>query len=425
MVMSFFSNRRAKKRAAAHQRHLADQQNARAQGAYNRATQHADWTRGLAGAQVGAILGRDAGMAGAPQIRNPNYRPAVMGTRETGDWTTRRVPIMEEYSGGQRVQGYRNERIPVMESFVKEKAQGKEFIADPNYQALTSGMPNTGLLSMFIGPNGGAGRIEDLYQRQMRSLGTLPDLAGRGGTGQLGMARNATNRHFEAAESLAGYADTLDNNARGFLDKANAYNTDQHRNYLASQAAADAAMAFGTTQGMMERRRAAMGLGPGGYDSLSAMNLAATRANMMNRTRHQAEAEGFRRYAQAIQAGQGLLGQAGSLLGRSSDAARMGMAGLAGEQQLQALPLHSFLTSSNMNLGGAAAALNVLNRAGGLAGSGIAGVNAAVTGTGNAANMSAAAAQAQANVPTAFQELREVMAGISEMYSAAKGIPTG
>ena len=125
------------------------------------------------------------------------------------------------------------------------------------------------------------------------------------------------------------------------------------------------------------------------------MNLAATRANMMNRTRHQAEAEGFRRYAQAIQAGQGLLGQAGSLLGRSSDAARMGMAGLAGEQQLQALPLHSFLTSSNMNMGGAAAALNMLNSAGALAGSGIAGVNAAVTGTGNAANQSAAAAHAQ------------------------------
>ena len=243
--------------------------------------------------------------------------------------------------------------------------------------------------------------------------------------GQMQDARNATQTHFDNSTRLQDMAGDLQGDRLDFMARAQAYDNDQHRNFLANQAAADAAMAFNTTQGMVERRRAAMGLGNGGYDSLSAMNLAATRANMMNRTRHQAEAEGFRRYAQAIQAGQGLMGQAGSLLGRSSDAAQMGMAGLAGEQQLQALPLHSFLTSSNMNLGGAAAALNVLNRAGGLAGSGIAGVNAAVTGTGNAANMSAAAAQQQANVPTAFQELRETMAGISEMFSAAKGIPTG
>ena len=94
-MLSFFSNRRAKKRAAAHQRHLADQQNARAQGAYNRATQHADWTRGLAGAQVGAILGRGTALgtmaAGSADPESELPARGDTGPARLGDWTTRRV----------------------------------------------------------------------------------------------------------------------------------------------------------------------------------------------------------------------------------------------------------------------------------------------------------------------------------------------
>ena len=77
--------------------------------------------------------------------------------------------------------------------------------------------------------------------------------------------------HFDNAASLSGrWRSDLRGRPRGLPEKGAEPTTPKsHRNHLASQAATDAATAFSTMNGMMARRRAAMGLGPSaGYDSL-------------------------------------------------------------------------------------------------------------------------------------------------------------
>ncbi len=91
------------------------------------------------------------------------------------------------------------------------------------------------------------------------------------------------------------------------------YNTDAYRERLAQQAAADAGLAFKTTQAANARAMASMGVNPNsgrfaGLQRASELGLAAQRADAMTDTRFKAEALGDAMRANAIGVGRGLVG---------------------------------------------------------------------------------------------------------------------
>lgn len=122
---------------------------------------------------------------------------------------------------------------------------------------------------------------------------------------------------------------------------AEAFNTDAKREELARQAAADAGLAYTTTQDANTRAMASMGVNPnsGKFASTqnqSALSLAAGKANAMTSTRTQAEATGYARQLDAVGLGKGL---AGSSAGAYSLALQSGNSagqnsGLAGQNYM-------------------------------------------------------------------------------------------
>lgn len=121
-------------------------------------------------------------------------------------------------------------------------------------------------------------------------------------------------------------------------EQANAarnFNTEAHREGLAQEAAADVARSFTNTQAASARNMASMGVNPNsgrfaGMQRGSDLALAAQRANAMTGTRRQAEAEGQRRMAAAINGGQELAkmsrGALGDAVGAGDSAGLMYMA---------------------------------------------------------------------------------------------------
>jgi len=91
------------------------------------------------------------------------------------------------------------------------------------------------------------------------------------------------------------------------------FNTEQYREQLASQAAADAGRAFGLTQAASQRAMGAMGVNPNSGRFASMQNqanlgLAAQRAAAMTGTRQQAQQMGYARLLEAAGLGRGLSG---------------------------------------------------------------------------------------------------------------------
>ena len=100
---------------------------------------------------------------------------------------------------------------------------------------------------------------------------------------------------------------------RQIVADAQNFNTDAYRENLASQAAADAGLAFGRTQAANQRAMASMGVNPNsgrfaGVNSASNLGLAANRAAAMTGTRMQAEQMGYARQLDAAGLGRGLSG---------------------------------------------------------------------------------------------------------------------
>jgi hypothetical protein len=137
---------------------------------------------------------------------------------------------------------------------------------------------------------------------------------------QMGMAR----------EDRARYLSTFAPVEQGLVRRAQEFDTDAYREQLAGQAAADAARAFGTTQGMTSRNLSRMGVAPGSGAAMSQMNqnalgLASMRAGAMTGSRLQSEGEGMNRLYNAAALGRGLPGQT---LGAYGGAVGAGSAGL-------------------------------------------------------------------------------------------------
>jgi hypothetical protein len=151
---------------------------------------------------------------------------------------------------------------------------------------------------------------------------------------QMGMAR----------EDRARYLSTFAPVEQGLVRRAQEFDTDAYREQLASQAAADAARAFGNTQGMTSRNLSRMGVGPNSGAAMSQMNqnalgLASMRAGAMTGSRLQSEGEGMNRLYNAAALGRGLPGQTLGAYGgaNASGSAAQQTAMAPGSQYMQGL----------------------------------------------------------------------------------------
>lgn len=117
---------------------------------------------------------------------------------------------------------------------------------------------------------------------------------------------------------------------KGLVEQARNYNTEGNRQQLAAQAAADAANAFQSAQGVTNRQMARQGINPSSGAALmmrnqNAVGLAGMTAGAANNARRQAEQTGFARSLDVTGLGRGL---SGASLGAYSGANSAGSAGI-------------------------------------------------------------------------------------------------
>lgn len=153
----------------------------------------------------------------------------------------------------------------------------------------------------------------------------------------------------------------------GLVRQVQEYNTEGNRQQLAAQAAADAANAFQTAQGVSNREMARRGINASSGAALmmrnqNALGLAGMTAGASNNARRQAEQIGFARSMDVTGLGRGL---AGASLGAYSGANAAGSTGLnsamaAGNQYSQAFGQGAgyMMGGAQMGLTGAG---NILN----------------------------------------------------------------
>lgn len=112
---------------------------------------------------------------------------------------------------------------------------------------------------------------------------------------------------------------------RGLVAEAQKFNTEEYRNQMAQQAAADAGRAFGLTQQASQRASAAMGVNPAsgrfaGMQQQTDNQLAAQRAGAMTGARQQAQQLGYARRLDAAGLGRGLPGASSAAYGQATAA---------------------------------------------------------------------------------------------------------
>jgi hypothetical protein len=117
---------------------------------------------------------------------------------------------------------------------------------------------------------------------------------------------------------------------QGLVAQAQAYNTEGNRQQIAAQAAADAANAFQTAQGVSNREMARRGINASSGAALmmrnqNALGLASMTAGASTNARRQAEQTGFARSLDVTGLGRGL---SGASLGAYGGASGAGTAGL-------------------------------------------------------------------------------------------------
>jgi len=118
---------------------------------------------------------------------------------------------------------------------------------------------------------------------------------------------------------------------RGLVADAQEFNTEAYRDRLASQAAADAGRAFGTTRAANERAMASMGVNPnsGKYQAIAAqsnLGLAAQRASAMTSARERAEDMGWARRMDVTGLGRNLPGASTAAYTSANQAGNSGAA---------------------------------------------------------------------------------------------------
>ena len=144
------------------------------------------------------------------------------------------------------------------------------------------------------------------------------------------------------------YYDYLKNTFRpieqGLAREAEAFNTEAYREQLAQKAAADAAQAFQSAQGVTMREAARRGVNPasgafGAAQRNTGLALAAAQAGGMNQARQQAEQTGWARRLDVTGLGRGLSGASTAAYSGATGAgtSAVGTAAAPGTQYMQGL----------------------------------------------------------------------------------------
>ena len=155
---------------------------------------------------------------------------------------------------------------------------------------------------------GGLGREQLAFSRQQYEE-LSPILRGIASSQQA-----AQQQQMQQAQDYYNYMQsTFRPVEQNLVQQAQKFNTEQYREQLASQAAADAGRAFAQTQAASQRAMGAMGVNPnsGRFASMQTqanLGLAAQRAAAMTGTRQQAQQMGYARMLDAAGLGRGLSG---------------------------------------------------------------------------------------------------------------------
>lgn len=183
----------------------------------------------------------------------------------------------------------------------------------------------------------------------------------------------AQNEQMEMARDYYNYQrDTFRPLEESIVADAQNFNTEAYREQLASQAAADAGLAFGRTQRANERAMASMGVNPNsgrfaGVNAASNLGLAANRAAAMTGTRRQAEQLGYARSLDAAGLGRNLSGASLAAYGgaTASGSAAGGSAQSAGQNYMGNMAIGSGTIGSGlgMNIQGLSSVLNAQTNA--------------------------------------------------------------
>lgn len=117
---------------------------------------------------------------------------------------------------------------------------------------------------------------------------------------------------------------------QGLVRDALNFNTENYREQLASQAAADTARAFGNAEDVTARSLARRGVGPGSGNAMAMQNqntlaLASARAGAATGARNQAEQMGYARRLEVTGLGRGLSGAANAAYAGATNAGSAGI----------------------------------------------------------------------------------------------------
>lgn len=156
---------------------------------------------------------------------------------------------------------------------------------------------------------------------------------------------------------------------------AQKFNTEAYREQLAQQAAADAGLAFSTTQQANERAMMSMGVNPnsGKFQTTqrqSELALAAARSGAMNATRQQADALGYARMMDAAGLGRNLTGAStgayGVALNAGNSAASNSQLGAAQMNTGLANGANTMMTGAGQQVQGMSSMVNAQTQAYGM-----------------------------------------------------------
>jgi hypothetical protein len=231
-----------------------------------------------------------------------------------------------------------NTYLPIADHLSGQLRSNADYLT--NYGQNVTG-PNSDISKMAQGLKGyadlSAGGGMDIYQTGLglgnkawdtgmgfanNAMGDVNNFIGSLG----GIGGNVQNGTTEAGNNAKAYFDEWSNvyapAARQLIADAQNYNTAGHREYLASQAAAQAGAQFQNVMGQNDRAMASMGVRPGS-GAYAAMQNQALLANAAQRAAAgqdaswQAEQEGWKRVNDAVnnQAGAHLMGASNDALG--------------------------------------------------------------------------------------------------------------
>lgn len=221
---------------------------------------------------------------------------------------------------------------------------GKKSSAPPDYSAMAAATERGIATAERLG-----NRQMDFAQRQYEEM---KPLAERIAAQQIA----AQEQQMKQAQDYYDYQrQTFRPLEQGLVEQARNYNTEGNRAQLAAQAAADAANAFQSAQGVTNRQMARQGINASSGAALmmknqNALSLANMTAGAATNARRQAEQTGFARSLDVTGLGRGL---AGASLGAYQGANASGTAGLASSMAAGDQLSRSFGQGAGYSLAGA------------------------------------------------------------------------